>query len=80
MAKRMSRAARFDAAMEKVRDAKSDVEELKSEMENWLENIPDNLQGGDKYSEVEQCIDDLDSIINDLESAESTVPDFPGMR
>jgi hypothetical protein len=40
-----------------------DFEDLKGEMEEWLDNIPENLQGGTKYEEVSSCVDALDSLV-----------------
>ena len=74
-----SRAARLSEAEGQVDDARSTVEELKDEMESWRDSIPENLQGGEKYSAVEECIGNLEEIQNALESVEFGSVDFPSM-
>ena len=74
-----SRADRLSEAESMVEDAKSIVEELKDEMEQWRESIPENLQGGDKYAEVESCEDELSSIIDNLDQVDFGSVSFPGM-
>lgn len=73
-----NRSERLAEAEAMVEDAKSLVEELKDEMEQWRDSIPENLQGGEKYSEVETACDALDEIHSNLEQCEFSV-DFPGM-
>ena len=74
-----SRADRLAEAESLVDDAKSIVEELKDEMEQWRDSIPENLQGGDKYAEVEQASDELDNIISEMENLDFGSVSFPGM-
>lgn len=61
-----------------VAQALSIVEELKEEMENWRDNIPDNLQGGEKYSQVDEACSALEDLASNLEGCDWSV-DFPGM-
>ena len=74
-----SRADRLSEVNSLVEDAKSIVEELKEEMENWLDTIPENLQGGDKYSQIEDCISNLEEISGQLEEIDTSSIDFPSM-
>lgn len=73
-----SRADRFAEAESLASSALSIVEELKDEMESWYDSIPENLQGGDKASEVEQAKAALEEIQSTLEQVEWSV-DFPSM-
>ena len=73
-----SRADRFNNAEELVGDAKSIIEELQGEMESWHDSIPENLQGGNKYSEVEEAISSLEELQGELENISFDVS-FPGM-
>lgn len=74
-----SRAARLSEAESKFNDAKEAVQELKEEIDNWKEGLPENLQGSDKASSLEECADALDTIVNDMESVDFDVVEFPSM-
>lgn len=59
---------------QKVGNIKSEAEELmrsiediKSEEEDYKENIPENLQGGDKYELAEAAIENLKEAYNGLD-------------
>ncbi len=74
-----SRADRFGDAIGNIADAKSEIESLAEEMRGWAENMPENLQGGDKHTEVEAAADSLEEMQNSLEEAEGAEVNFPGM-
>ena len=76
-----SRADQLANAIERVRDAKDDIESLKSEIESWHENLPDSFRDGEKGSQLEECMEALEQVINSLDDAESNADsvDFPGM-
>ncbi len=76
-----SRSERLEEAQAKIGDAKDIVEELKDEIEQWRDSVPENLQGGERYSQLEECEDALDNMVNSLDEAESAAGDvsFPGM-
>lgn len=55
-----------------------EIEELKGEEEDYKDNIPENLQGGEKYEVAEAAIENLnaayyslDDILGSLEDVES---------
>jgi len=73
-----SRAARLGEAEGQFEDAKGTVEELKDEMEQWLESIPENLTGGTKAEEVQAAVDALEEIFSNMEQIEFSV-EFPGL-
>lgn len=79
MAKSKSRAARLGEAAALVESAKEIVVDLKSGMENWRDSVPENLQGGGKYSQIEECISGLEEIESGLEGIEWDGVEFPGM-
>jgi len=58
----------FDKLSE-ILDYYSDIEGLKDEMETWRDSIPDNLQSSDKYSQVDDVVDTLESSHSNLEDA-----------
>lgn len=74
-----SRADRLGEAEGLVGDANSIIEDLKGEMEEWRDSIPENLQGGDKYSEVEEAISNLEDLHGELEGIDFGNVSFPSM-
>lgn len=56
---------------EAIADATLIAEELKDELQNWLDNLPEPLQGGEKANELEEAISNLEEMIYNLEVASS---------
>jgi dsDNA-binding SOS-regulon protein len=52
-----------------VSDAYSGMDELKDELQNWLDNMPESLQNGSKADELNEAIDAISNV------DEITVPD-----
>lgn len=73
------RAARFAEVQAQVSDAKGNVEELRDELQNWLEGMPENLQQSQKAEDLQSAIDELETMIASLEEAEGVEVEFPGM-
>ncbi len=73
-----SRADRLSTA---VMIAQGEVEELKQELESWKENLPENLQDGQKAQDLETAIEQLDEVISALDDARTAADsvEFPGM-
>ena len=75
---RQTRADRFAAVKVKIGEARTDIEELRDELQSWLDNLPENLQGGSKADQLEGVISELDDLMSSLEDAENTEIEFPG--
>lgn len=75
-----SRSDRFSEAQGELGNAKSVAEELRDELQNWHDNMPENMQSGSKADELDEAIQELDSFISACEEAEGISPNFPGMR
>lgn len=80
MAKKLSRTKRYEAAIETISGARADIEELKEELENWLDNMPENLQQSAKADELQDAIGELEDVLQSIDEAESADIQFPGMR
>jgi hypothetical protein len=52
-----------------LEDIKDDVNLIMLEEEIYMDNIPENLQGGRRYSDAEDACDNLYSAIDSLEDA-----------
>jgi hypothetical protein len=74
-----SRRARLVDAEHCVFDGKDTLEELRDELQDWHDNMPENLQGSDKASEIEECIRNLEELIDNIESLDFSTVEFPGM-
>ena len=79
MAKYKSRATRFENARDNISDAKIDIEELHDELSAWYENMPENLQDGEKGCQLEEAIMNLEDVISLLLDVEYAEVDFPTM-
>lgn len=55
--------------IKELEDIKDDVNLIMLEEEIYMDNIPENLQGGRRYSDAEDACDNLYSAIDSLEDA-----------
>lgn len=78
MSKYISRASRLSEAESQVENAKYIVEELRDELQNWLDNLPENLQSSNKADMLNEAISQLEEISNNLDQCDWSV-EFPGM-
>lgn len=77
--RRQSRADRFSEAQGKVSDGKAIMEELRDELQNWRDNLPENLQSSQKADDLDTAIGELEDAINDADNIEGKDVQFPGM-
>ncbi len=68
---------RFNKAMSMISSEKEELETLKEELENWKDNLPEQLVGGDKDSELEEAISQLEEIIDLIDQFDGNIVDFP---
>lgn len=78
MSKEKSRAARFTEVQAKIDGAGIEVINLRDELESWLANIPENLQESFKAEQLQEAIDELDTVFDLIEEIVSTEIEFPG--
>lgn len=80
MPKYKSRANRLAETLD-MTEKIADVEQLKEELEEWLNNLPENLQSSNKAELLQEAIDNLDNIVTELENIQELKHDveFPGM-
>lgn len=48
---------------------RGEIEALRDEEQEYFNNMPESLQGGDKGQDAEQAVASLDDAINEIESA-----------
>lgn len=58
-----------------VDDAKSGAEELSEELQSWLDNMPENMQSGDKAAQLEDAISALEEFTSALDNCDFDVLD-----
>jgi hypothetical protein len=73
--KQLSRPKRWQQAIDLLLNGLSEIQSLKDEYSDWLDNLPENLQSSALYEKLEaivngQEIDDLESNISELEGLE----------
>lgn len=73
-----SRADRFEEAKGLVSDALMEMESLRDELQEWHDNLPENLQDSQKANDLKDAIIGLDDIVNNLEEADQAEIEFPG--
>ncbi len=64
-----SRPMQTSGKLSEILEYHTDIEDLKDEMEEWRDNIPDSLQSSDKYSQVDEAAETLSNAASELEEA-----------
>lgn len=80
MPKYESRATRLGNALDLSTNI-DDVNTLKEELEQWLDNMPENLQASMKAEQLEDAIQNLEEIADELEEIQEMQHniEFPSM-
>lgn len=52
-----------------IADAKDNLDEVRGEEEEYKDNMPENLQGSERYERAEAAVSALESAISSLEEA-----------
>jgi len=55
-----------------------ELEEVKDQEETYFDNIPENLQGGQRYEESEEAITALDDVLSSLEDVTNSLQELEG--
>ena len=60
----------IESATGKIRDLLAELETLRDEEEEeYRDNIPENLQGSERYEKADECVDELTEAIDTIESS-----------
>lgn len=54
---------------DRISDICSDLEAIKDEEDEYMENIPENMQSGERYEKAEEAVNALESALDSLEEA-----------
>ena len=60
----------------KIRDLLTDLECLRDEEEEYKDNMPENLQGSEKYEKAEECVYGLGEAIDDIDRALDNINEY----
>ena len=69
------RRAELAAIAESLSELKDRLETCKTEEEEYLENMPENLQESDKHAQSEACVDNLDDAVSSLDDTLTSIND-----
>ncbi len=58
---------------EKLSELRSMLESVKDEEEEYMGNIPENLQSSERYEKAENAVDNLDAALDSLDEAISSI-------
>lgn len=56
-----------------LQDAKMNLESLKDEEQDYYDNMPESLQGGEKGDRAEQAVSELEDAVNSIDEAMSSI-------
>lgn len=54
-------------AKEKLEELQIDIESVRDEEQEYMDNMPENLQGSERYETAEQAVDNLDNAASSIE-------------
>lgn len=54
-------------AKEKLEELQTSIESVRDEEQEYMDNMPENLQGSERYTTAEQAVDNLDSAVSSIE-------------
>lgn len=67
-------------ALEKViniiEEAKGELEMLRDEEQEYMDNMPENLADSDRYNAADSAVSNMDDAINELEEAVSSIREY----
>lgn len=67
------RRKQLDEVIAKIEEAKELLEVLQEEEEEYRDNMPENLQGSEKYERADEAVDNMSSAVDALEEAISYI-------
>jgi predicted RNase H-like nuclease (RuvC/YqgF family) len=74
-----SRADRYADATGKIEEGRAEMESLRDELQEWRDNLPENLSGGSKAEELDGAITALEEAIDKANEAAESEVSFPAM-
>lgn len=63
----------LDEVISKIEEAKELLENLQAEEEEYRDNMPENLQGSERYGVADAAADNMNSAVDALDEAISSI-------
>lgn len=63
----------LDEVISKIEEAKELLENLQAEEEEYRDNMPENLQGSERYEAADATVDNMSSAVDALDEAISSI-------
>ena len=63
----------LDEVISKIEEAKELLENLQAEEEEYRDNMPENLQGSERYEAADAAVDNMSSAVDALDGAISSI-------
>ena len=63
----------LDEVISKIEEAKELLENLQAEEEEYRDNMPENLQGSERYVAADAAVDNMSSAVDALDEAISSI-------
>lgn len=63
----------LDEVISKIEEAKELLENLQTEEEEYRDNMPENLQGSERYEAADAAVDNMSSAVDALDEAISSI-------
>lgn len=63
----------LDEVISKIEEAKELLENLQAEEEEYRDNMPENLQGSERYEAADAAVDNMSSAADALDEAISSI-------
>ena len=63
----------LDEVIPKIGEAKELLENLQAEEEEYRDNMPENLQGSERYEAADAAVDNMSSAVDALDEAISSI-------
>jgi flagellar biosynthesis chaperone FliJ len=67
------RRKRLQKIYDTIESALAELEEIMDEEQDYLDNIPENLQGSERYEKSEEIIDNLEGAVSNLEDVMDSI-------
>jgi flagellar biosynthesis chaperone FliJ len=65
----------IQTALEMVANIRETMETIQRDEEDYMYNMPENLQSGIRYQAAEETVEDLEHVLSDLEDCADTLED-----
>lgn len=63
----------LDEVISKIEEAEKLLENLQAEEEEYRDNMPENLQGSERYEAADAAVDNMSSAVDALDEAISSI-------